>query len=297
MRALYRVIYFLFRHGVLNLFLEIRNRKLFDEQESKDFNFNQTSLTDSHSLSAYADFCELASENDKVFDQFRRAKIIHTVYDHVTIDFGKSYIHEISKHGPLQMEYQSVMRLVDSFGNPRKYHFPFFGQVSPTTLRYLKVYLDLKHFFGSFKNFKITEIGIGFGGQASLIGMMDPPEMYRCFDIPPVLKLTNKFISKLELVNSYEYCNGRIPLESSSDLVISNYAFSELSRSTQESYLDNVILKSPRGYITWNTLGEEILSAYSLADLIRKIPGSQIIPELPYTRTGNVILIWGHDPQ
>ena len=101
-------------------------------------------------------------------------------------------------------------------------------------------------------------------------------------------------MNKLNVPGSYEFLDGRKPIEKISDLVISNYAFSELTRSVQEIYLQNLILKSARGYITWNSLSERELSGYNLAELIRLIPNSQIIPERPYTGSGNVIIIWGH---
>lgn len=221
--------------------------------------------------------------------------MIDAVYDHVTLDLGKKYFAELTKYGPLSDKYISAVQQMDSLGNPRQYSFPLFGKVSPTSLRYLKVYFDLKRLFGSLKSYSISEIGIGFGGQASLISLLDQPSVYNFFDIPPVLDLTKKFISRLRTEGIYEFFDGRNPPKIKSDLIISNYAFSELTKATQETYLENVILKSTRGYITWNALGCDLLSAYSLADLVRLIPSAQLLPEVPYSHTGNAIIVWGHD--
>ena len=75
------------------------------------------------------------------------------------------------------------------------------------------------------------------------------------------------------------------------DFVLSNYAFSELTRTNQDKYLKKVILNSPRGYITWNNLSP---NGYSLAELISVIPGSQTVPENPLTAEDNTIIVWGH---
>ena len=179
-------------------------------------------------------------------------------------------------------------------GKPRKFRFRPYGTFSPTLLRYLKVYIDLEKNFGPLKNLNIVEIGIGFGGQASLIGLLDKPLSYTFYDIPPVLELAKQFTNKLEVPGNFEFIDGRNPKSSNSDLVISNYAFSELNRVVQDQYLEHVVLPSPRGYITWNPLSEEMLGGYSLADLIRLIPNSQIHPEKPNTFEGNVIIIWGN---
>ena len=67
----------------------------------------------------------------------------------------------------------------------------------------------------------------------------------------------------------------------------------ELNPEIQDLYLNNVILNSKRGYITWNYFSQYHYNGYSLADLVRIIPGSQIIPEKPLTSDTNAIIVWG----
>ena len=95
----------------------------------------------------------------------------------------------------------------------------------------------------------------------------------------------------------FKFLDGRNPVQSMPDLVVSNYAFSELSRGVQDIYLKNVILHSQRGYITWNSTSMYNSDAYSLADLVRLIPNSHIIPEQPNTAVDNAIIIWGNKNQ
>jgi len=178
-------------------------------------------------------------------------------------------------------------------GEPRKFKFKPYGIFSPTLLRYLKVYTDLEKNFGSLKNLNIAEIGIGFGGQASCISLLSKPLSYTFYDIPPVLELTQKFMKEIAAPGNFTFFDGRNPEPFDPDLVISNYAFSELNRDLQDKYLKNVVLKSTRGYITWNNLSEQILGGYSLAELIRVIPNSQIRPEIPNTSECNSIIVWG----
>jgi hypothetical protein len=213
--------------------------------------------------------------------------------DHVSIDLGKAYIAEILKFRSWSDNFTSVIKHIDSVGSPKRFRFRTFGIFSPTLLRYLKVYVDLEKYFGSLKDLNIVEIGVGFGGQASLIGLLGNPLSYTFYDIPPVLELARKFTSELEIPGTFTFIDGRNPKPLDTDLVISNYAFSELNRSIQDAYLAHVILQSPRGYITWNSLSEENFGGYSLAEFIALIPNSRILPEIPNTGEFNAILVWG----
>jgi hypothetical protein len=252
-----------------------------------------TSITDSENMAKYPALCGSAAIDKKVFASFRSYRIMVEALDHVSIEQGNAYIAEINKEVSWSDDFTQAIQLIDKLGNPRKYKFAPYGVFSPTLLRYLKVYIDLKKNFGSFEKLKIAEIGIGFGGQASLINLLDKPLSYAFYDIPPVLDLANRFIDELSLTGDYEFIDGRNPKPSNQDLVISNYAFSELAREIQDLYLKEVILQSPRGYITWNSLSAENLDGYTLGDLIRIIPNSQVFPEIPNTSSNNVIIIWG----
>ena len=77
------------------------------------------------------------------------------------------------------------------------------------------------------------------------------------------------------------------------DLLISNYAFSELPRSIQDVYLKKIILNSKRGYITYNEIVPESFNSYKKEELLNVIPNSFIIEERPITHENNCIIIWG----
>ena len=281
------------RHGLRNLICRLSNRVLFDIKESKEFKVGNTSITDSEILATYPSLCGLAARNLETFKKFRSARVMVEALDHVTIEQGNSYISEILKIGGWSKKFTAVLLQLDNVGGPRKYIFKPYGKFSPTLLRYLKVYMDLEKNFGSLEKLKIAEIGIGFGGQASLISLLSKPSSYTLYDIPPVLELAQKFIEKVGAPGNFTFIDGRNPEPSYPDLAISNYAFSELNREVQNQYLQNVILNSTRGYITWNDLSEKTLGGYSLGELIRLIPNSQIRPEVPNTSEGNAIIVWG----
>ena len=87
------------------------------------------------------------------------------------------------------------------------------------------------------------------------------------------------------------------------DLVISNYAFSELPRNLQEIYMNKVILNSRCGYLTMNTglvkksekitSSENKLRRYTSDELVKIIHGARLIREVPLTPPNNYIIVWG----
>jgi len=281
------------KYGLINLKNRLVNKKMFDIQVSNEFPVGNSSITDSEILSSYPTLCGLAAMNSEIFEKFRSAQIMVKALDHVSIEEGHDYIAEILKRGTWPEKFTKVLVELDKIGKPKKFRFKPYGTFSPTLLRYLKVYTDLMKNFESLKNFHIVEIGIGFGGQASLIGLLDKPLSYTFYDIPPVLELAQKYTNELNVPGKFIFMDGRDPKPSNSDLVISNYAFSELNRDIQDQYLKNVVLPAPRGYITWNNYSTDTLGGYSLAELIRIIPNSEIHPEIPNTGERNAIIVWG----
>jgi len=281
------------RFGIMNLVLRIRNERVLWQIEGIErYTPGGTSITDSERLSAFPTLCGLAAHDDSIFKRFRSCEVLVEALDHVSLEQGHQYLCEIQKMSTWSLEFSKALAQLDAVGNPRKYRFADYGTISPTLLRYLKVYLDLNRLFGPMDGKRISEIGIGFGGQAGLISILDRPASYNLFDIPPVLELTKKYLRSIAVNGNFEALDGRAPKIVETDLVISNYAFSELTREIQEQYLKNVIMRSKMGYITWNDLSQTQLGGYSLAELIRRIPDSEVIPETPLTAVSNAILTW-----
>lgn len=283
---------FLVRNGLINTILFLKSKNKFDVQLDKKYMYKNTSITDSNLHSTYTTLCGFAANDNNIFKKFRSARIMVQVLDHVTMEQGWKYIFEILELAEWNRNFTEIIKKIDEHGKPIKFYFKPYGKFSPTLLRYLKVDLDLIKYFGSLEDYEVTEIGGGFGGQASLINLMNSLSSYTIYDLPPVLDLSKKFISENSIPGKFNYHDGRNIKKSKSDLVISNYAFSEISRDIQDEYISKVILNSPRGYITWNPLSWRDLGGYSSEELIRIIPRSQIFQEKPLTYPGNNIIVW-----
>lgn len=269
---------------------EVLNYRRRWSSSSSLLNREQTSLTDEGNfLGAVA---EILDNPDKV-KIFRSNESIRRTYDHVSYDQGLASLINIRGRGQNSLV-RKVADLSD-FGKPAIYHYPQLGRFSPTVLRYAKFALDLKFFFPEIAELDVCEIGVGFGGQAVTLNKFFGVSNFTFFDLPEVNQLANLCVKSLAQNINLQLKDGRYPSKHSCGLVISNYAFSEMSPSVQSAYLENVVLESPRGFMAYNSLSEEQLGGYSAVDLSKSLPQSMILPEDPASNEKNVLLVWGSD--
>ena len=153
---------------------------------------------------------------------------------------------------------------------------------------------DLSQLFGSLTNVNVAEIGIGYGGQCRVVKTVWSVAHYQFFDIPEVLALADRFLrlAGFDPLRD-DGSDGRNTNGGNFDLLISNYAFSELRRETQEEFWDTVVKHSSRGYLTYNHITPAEWGSLSAYDLAARIPGAQVLPERPLTHPTNVVVAWG----
>ena len=108
-----------------------------------------------------------ALKNQNAFKNFKRNYSYREILEHVSKDQGLEYLKILQKRndGLLKKALKTVL-VNDYVGNPIKFNYPDFSmQLSPTTLRYVKVASDLRILFGENLG-NVAEIGCGYGGQA-----------------------------------------------------------------------------------------------------------------------------------
>jgi putative sugar O-methyltransferase len=230
--------------------------------------------------SEYDSICRKAVEDDTFFKNFKRHPIYQQVLEHVSPELGQIYYDKILKTEPELLDCIPD----DSPGNPKKHSYNE-RDFSPSTLRYLGIYLDIKMFFGCLNDLSVAEIGAGYGGQFVILDEFWHMNHYTTYDIPSACALTEKYTSKVGV---------RTPLTTKSylsdertnyDFVMSNFAFTELFRDDQEKYIAYIIHDTSMGFMIVNT--EQGLTFKEMLD---RIPGSRLIKGI----TGNDhFIIWG----
>lgn len=249
---------------------------------------NSTSVSD---YSEYRQIVTGAARDEDIFRLFRSHYEYFPILEHVSRVQGNSYLKIIRKRSNLPVDWPQKLSTLNELGSPQKYNYPSIGRFSPTLLRYVKAFSDLELLFGPLKGQRCIEIGIGFGGQAAVLDILGKVKEVQLYDLPPVLELAKKFLNTSGTSASTLFLDGTNPsVAGPADLLISNYAFSELNRAVQLIYLENAVAKASGGYITWNSLSPDGLSPEELLTLI---PGSRIFKEQPKTAPGNAIVVWG----
>jgi hypothetical protein len=241
---------------------------------------------------------ENANHNFEAFLNFKRDEDYRYVLEHVCYEQGREYLEILRSEAPDFVENVSRFLINDIVGNPIRFSYEGIGLVSPTTLRYLKVASDLRQLFGDLNGVQVGEIGVGYGGQLLILDQIYEFRRYDLYDLPPVLRLTSRYLESHLLNSAYKTTTpNQCGKDSSYDLVVSNYAFSELPAKLASKYVEKVLSRARRGYLTMNSgrgTCERNLGKLTLADYRNLLPAFEIKDERPLTAPDNYILVWGH---
>ena len=255
-----------------------------------------TSLSD---YDRYKALCHKAANDPLSFEVIRRHPDYMAIVESLGTEDGAEYAAFAMRNDPTIFDRAAELRRNDDFGGPFLCTYEPIGSFSPTTLRYVKVATDLRRLFGSLDGMRIAEIGGGYGGQCRILHALNEIGRYTIFDLEEPLALTRTYLSKFGI--------GDVRLTQLSaaepddyDLVISNYALSEIRTDLQDAYLEKAVLRSRHGYIIYN---QEAFQknhpnfSYRAEEIQERIPNAKIIsgfPELPKadTKYNNVLIFW-----
>ena len=279
-------------HLTVDKFLRLRNRlRRFLVNKSA----NETQLSDSESsfyLSSLEKINSSASRRN-----FRRIYDYREILEHVDFQTGQNYLNRIENLGFDIHELIKIGLPNDAYGNPRTYTFNNSPKISPTTLRYLAVACELQAIFGSLENSNIIEIGAGYGGQLAILSRMYNLKSYSIYDLPQAQELIGHYLNSIGVALKPRMLDIDNVTPGSYDLIISNYAFSELPNDIQKKYLTNTLSRSTKGYLIMNS-GKSNETGRSrgkldVSEIRSYLPPSKLLPEIPLTSPDNYVLTWG----
>lgn len=219
-------------------------------------NKTRTSCSDN---GLYPAFCLKAAKDENTFSTFRSNETYKSIVETLKSSWGQQYLDIIVKNTPEFIDSLRFFETTDHVGGPelssykigrwpwsKSYNF------SPTTMRYIKVLSDLKLSFKDLTNFNIVEIGGGYGGQCKIINDAYKINKYIIYDLPEVLELIERYLNEFNITNYELRTIQTLPKVEKYDLVISNYAFTELNAVLQQKYFKHILTNSNNGYLTCN---------------------------------------------
>jgi putative sugar O-methyltransferase len=241
----------------------------------------------------YKNVCTDAANNSDHFNIFKTNSIYNGILEHVSEEQGNLYLDYIRKNSPELLETIDDFKQNDSHGGPVKFTYPGIGSISPSTLRYIKVLSDLKNIFGDISDKKIIEIGAGYGGQCLILNKLFTPSQYSILDLDEASELSDKYLKingiNARIIKIHEVYD----LDEDFDIIISNYAYSELSRELQDLYYDKIIKRSNNGYLTYNFISNICnIDSYNKEEVFNKFSEKniKILDEIPKTFEDNLII-------
>lgn len=260
--------------------------------------FSNSSKSDSDST-PYTKFICNVNRKERIFNRFRRNYTYRVILEHVSFKIGKSYLNLLSPESINSYCKNPRLIKLGSIGKPRKFYYRKLGWISPTILRYLFVNQNLSKLFSFEKIETIGEIGVGFGGQVAVTTEINNIKSYSMYDLSPVLELSRKVLTAIGVSMSGITNKAIDPLmEDTYDLVISNYAFSELPYVTQAEYVSKILSKARCGYLTMNSGRTNYTGRsegkMSLIELLVLLPNAEVVEEEPLTGPDNYLIVWGH---
>ncbi len=252
---------------------------------------NKTSVADNIQ---YKNAIQSFIENEDAFNTFKQNIAYKAILEHASYQNGIDDLEIIiSRNQSSIISNLDKFKINDLLGTPTLFDFPVVGEISPSTLRYIKVLSDLVFLFeDDFTNKDIIEIGGGYGGQCAVLHQVFKFKSYTLVDLPDALKLAEKYLTTLGILNVKYISMESLP-DMQYDICISNYAFTECSKTIQDTYLNKALNTSKAGYITANFISHAFgVESYSIEELLSKLPGYRLIEEEPLTHPLNKIIIW-----
>lgn len=267
----------------------------FDRGKTALF-FHRSEFRSDSENGRYAASIDRALKSQVAFDNFKRDKHYREILEHVSREKGAQYLEILQSRndGILDLGLNSVL-VSDDIGNPIKHSYEGFPvALSPTTLRYLKVASDLRLLFGDELG-NVAEIGCGYGGQALVNDQLLKVTFATLFDLPIVSRLIERYLDSYLLRGGYQATTINKTIAADYDLVISNYAFSELPKEVQMAYVNKILRTSKRGYLTMNSglSGDRSIGKFGLGELRNLLPEFNVFQENPETSPHNYVIIWG----
>ena len=264
--------------------------KKFHLKRLKNELLNRNKLSDSSSSDyEYLDVVRSAINDSEAYKSFRSNPGYKDILEHVGKDLANEYFENLCKHLTNE-EIFNYCSAIKNIGSPELISINN-SSINPTSLRYLNVAIDIKNKFpnNSFEN--VIEIGAGYGGQAIILDKFFKIKNYYFIDLPDVNLLIEKFLNDHKVnFESHFATIDTINSNNNYDLIISNYAFSELPKNMQLDAINKILNKSKKGYMLVNNFHKISFRYLSQNGYSKNIKNLKVHEEIPNSYLFNKLL-------
>jgi len=246
----------------------------------------------------YLRLCRKALKDEETFNDFRN----QLAYQNILIGGTEERIQQYLDLYPSEnfqsnddqensnkSEKLKKIKECDQIGNPP---IPTNSVISTYTIRTFHTLTDLTNKLGSLENKRIVEIGSGHGGLCHMVSKFINYKSYTLIDLPAVNQLAEKYLDNfLDLPHhKIKYMNTEHIVPRKYDVLISEYALSELDLKAQIYYFENVIKYCDQVYLAMN-IWDELRKNDFKKRLKHYFSSVEEYPEQPPSKYPNYILI------
>lgn len=236
-------------------------------------------------------------QNEKSVSGFRRNFEYRRVLEHVDWSLCKQYLSRIDELSPGNKKaLMQSHKPNDFFGSPHRFLISRSDWMAATTIRYISVLMEICSITPVSEQMRIVEIGVGYGGQAAIFNREFGIRDYSMFDLQPVHNLVIQYLKGIDSPLVPEFLDINSDFNRSWDLVISNYAFSELPSRLQTEYVVKVLKQANHGYLIMNSGRTNKTGRsngkLSLDEILQQLPHAEVREEKPLSGPDNYVLVW-----
>lgn len=247
--------------------------------------------------------CQQIAEDPQKFKNFKQDPLLRMFVENASEEEGWVVLPKIVP------EFLAKCRCNDQVGHPQLVSYGRRGKFSPTTLRYAKIASDLKREFGSLDQFRLMEIGGGYGGICTLLSKLFVPKSYTILDLPESGALCQRYLREQKVEASFAWLPEMH--EQDVDLVVSYLFFSEMDRTLQKQVIDKILSRAKAGFlicapghwkeIPYSATEHRRVKPFSREELLRALQkrgiNARAIPEDPLTGKGHFVIVWNNVPR
>ena len=196
----------------------------------------------------YFSFVKRAINDEELFRTFKVNNDYISVVGMSHIWQGERFLNRIKEHPDIYSRLSEFMEN-DRIGTPVMMDIDD-KTISPNTLRHVQSLCDIKKYFGNLDGKVISELGVGYGATAYVVGKYYKPAAYHLIDVPEVQKFALKYLGLLGIPAT------DTPPPEKVDLFISEFCVTEFDDEDLYKFYDKYIQNAEHVYIMSNLFDE-----------------------------------------
>ena len=187
--------------------------------------------------------CQRAVCEEEAFAHFKTDPFFSLLYPPFSYEEGLVVIEK-------ETSLLESIRKIDAIGGPELCDFGRHGQFSLPALRHLYMAQQLRENLPTLSPKHIVLIGAGDGGLCQILQDIYHPQRMTLIDLPEPLALARKVLKEQKVTTAHFLTPDQVPAQVNSDLVVSDFYFSQYAKALQERLITRIFSHARAGFFS-----------------------------------------------